>query len=167
MPCNRLNQPKSWVLNAFLSWDLHNWHINMHEIHWKWQNRMGKMVVHAEIKAISRRTPELPLSPGWVLTLDIPTNRQGGSWLPLITVYCQIHRSQAQLWLLAVFTWVHHSVFLLYTVKQSRRVIGLLGVLLTGLLAGDSTGCRNIANDVCRGKVGRKKRNQLIGLFVL
>lgn len=61
----------------------------MHEVHWKGPNRMGKMVRHAEIKAISRRTPELALSPGWVVTLDIPRNRQGDSWLPLITVYCE------------------------------------------------------------------------------
>lgn len=150
MPCNRLNQSKSWVLNAFLSWDLHNWHINM-------QNRMGKMVVRAEIKAISRRTPELPLSPGWVVTLDIPRNRQCGSWLPLITVYCQPHKSQAQLWPLAAFTWVYHSVFFLYTNR-------LLGILLTGLLAGDGTGrgCRTTANDVCRDKEGgRRETNWL------
>lgn len=48
---------------------------------------MGEMVRHAEMKAISRRTPELPLSPGWVVILDIPRNRQDDSWLPLITVY--------------------------------------------------------------------------------
>lgn len=94
----------------------------------------AKMVMCAEIKAISRRTPELPLSPGRMVTLDGPRNRQGGSCRPLITVYCQPHRSQVQLWPLAVFTGVHHSVFLLYPVKQSRRVIGLLGVLLTASL---------------------------------
>lgn len=159
VPCNRLNQSKSWVLNAFLSWDLHNWHINMHEMPWKWQNRMGKMVMCAEIKAVSRRTPELPLSPGRMVTLDRPRNRQGGSCRPLLTVYCRPHGSQVQLWPLAVFTGVHHSVFLSYTVKQSRRVIGLLGVLLTGFLAGDGTGmgCRNIANSVCRGKRGEEE----------
>lgn len=75
------------MLNAFLSWDLHNWHINMHESHWTGRDRMGEMVRRAEMKAISRRTPELPLSPGWVVILDIPRNRQGDSWLPLITVY--------------------------------------------------------------------------------
>lgn len=42
MPCNRLNQSKSWVLNAFLSWDLHNWHINMHEVPWKCKTEWAK-----------------------------------------------------------------------------------------------------------------------------
>lgn len=58
MPCNRLNQSKSWVLNAFLSWDLHNWHINMHEINWKWQKEVGKMFTSVQIKAFAKRAPE-------------------------------------------------------------------------------------------------------------
>lgn len=62
MPCNRLNQSKSWVLNAFLSWDLHNWHINMHEINWKWQNGVTTMFTTVKIKAVAQRAV---LSPGW------------------------------------------------------------------------------------------------------
>lgn len=128
----------------------------------------AKMVMCAEIKAISRRTPELPLSPGRMVTLDGPRNRQGGSCRPLITVYCQPHRSQVQLWPLAVFTGVHHSVFLLYPVKQSRSH-WTVGRTSDSFLAGDGTGmgCRNVANDACRGKVGRRKGNKLIGSFVL
>lgn len=76
----------------------------MHGIHGEGTNRMGKMVRRAEIKAISRRAPELPLSPGWVATLDIPRNRQGDSWLPLITVYREPPRFQAQFWPSARFT---------------------------------------------------------------
>lgn len=57
----------------------------MHEINWKWQNKMAKMFMSTEMKAILRKAPEHPLSPEWVTTLDTPGNRQGGSWPPLIT----------------------------------------------------------------------------------
>lgn len=163
MPCNRLNQSKSWVLNAFLPWDLHNWHINMHKINWKWQNRVGKMFMSVKIKAVAKRTPEHALSLGWWPHLTLPRNRQGSSWPPhVMAVSCQWYMGLAQLRLLAGLTWAHYLFFLLYIyIPQFQRGPRLMDILLTGLLASHDTSLRNltITNDVCRDR-GQKKEKK-------
>lgn len=116
MPCNRLNQPKSWVLNAFLSWDLHNWHINMHVINWKWQNGVGKMFMTVKLQALAPRAPENRQSVSWVVaTLVIPRLRQGSSWPSLVTasVLSVIHGLSSAV-ALAGFTWVLCLFFFIY-----------------------------------------------------
>lgn len=158
MPCNRLNQSKSWVLNAFLSWDLHNWHINMHVINWKWQDGVGKMFVSVKLQALAQRAPEHTVS--WVMaTLDIPRIRQGSRWPSLVTdsVLSVIHRLSSSM-AFAGFTWMLYLFFLLY-IMQSHRVSRLMDGLLTGLLAGHDTGLRipTTTNDVCKGRGEWKK----------
>lgn len=88
MPCNRLNQSKSWVLNAFLSGDLHNWHINMHEINWKWQNRVGKMFTSVKMKAVAKGAPEHTLSPGWWPHLMYLETDRAAAGLPVSQAVC-------------------------------------------------------------------------------
>lgn len=37
----------------------------MHEINWKWQNGVGKMLTGVETKAAAQRARERALCPGW------------------------------------------------------------------------------------------------------
>lgn len=88
MPCNRLNQSKSWVLNAFLSWDLHNWYINMPVINWKWQNGVGKMFTSVKLQALAQSTPENTQSPGWWPHLTYLESDKAAAGLPLSQPVC-------------------------------------------------------------------------------
>ena len=154
-PCNRLNQCKSWVLNAFLSWDLHNWHINMHEVNWKWQKEVGKMFMSVQIRHLQGEHLSTA-SPGWwphqtCLETDraAAVSDAGTHW---------------SFWLVAGFTGVHYLFFLLY-IMQSRSICRPMDRLATALLAGHDTDLRirTITNDVCRdwGLGGGNERHWL------
>lgn len=122
MPCNRLNQSKSWVLNAFVSWDLHNWHINMHEINWKWQKEVGRMFPCVEMKAFAKRAPEhvCLLSGGHTWHTYEQTGWQLSTHHSQAVV--SVRRTYQGFWPVAAFTWVHYLLFLLYGIAISERL---------------------------------------------
>lgn len=70
-----------------------------------------KTFMSIEIKAVAMKAPEHTLSPGWAATVDIPRNRQGGSWPPLITVsvLSVIHGHCTAL----AFGWIHLGTLLI------------------------------------------------------
>lgn len=149
--CNRLNQCKSWVLNAFLSWDLHNWHINMHEVNWKWQKEVGKMFMSVQIRQLQGGHLSTA-SPGWWPHETYLETARGAAGL-LCHSQCAVSDAGTHwsFWLVAAFTWVRYLLFLLY-IMQSQSICRLMDRLVTGLLAGHDTGLRmlTITNDVCR-----------------
>lgn len=129
----------------------------------------AKMVMCAEIKAISRRTPELPLSPGRMVTLDGPRNRQGGSCCPLITVLLPATQVSSTALAFGCVHWGPPLSLPFVSCKAIQESHWTVGRTSDSFLAGDGRGmgCRNVANDACRGKVGRRKGSKLIGSFVL
>lgn len=60
----------------------------MHEINWKWQNRVGKMFTSVKIKAVAKGPPEHTLSPGWWPHLMYLEADRAAAGLPMSQAVC-------------------------------------------------------------------------------